>query len=501
MNVPEIRLHVAYYLSRRDQAQCIRVSKEWYQTFIPFLWHTIHLPMTEKRHNHDEDGDGSYYYFKPDKDDYILPVSVPTAASIRNYGHHIQDMTMGLLCDLLPELLLSTTLHHQGTPSSLERLHLQTRSLIRDQKVLLPALRLLDQNPHLKNLSLACFMGPSAPDFIPWIGQARCRAHLKHLTLEFLQLQLSDLIDLLRNCPQLISMSLENCSFIERITGTTTLVPASEVVSPSPLQNEQEVEQEKIATFDSGLQTLSIKHSDFVSPSMVMQLVSHCSQLRTLIFGVDYDPDNPNGPNGRLHAPLGLYAPLSRCRNLSKIEIRFSESVRENEALEILKHCRVGILKSFDLVGTIMTTGSLEGLSLHFEFLTELHLSRCYVESWMILTVLSHCPRLVLFSCGDLNADYVGMVSSLGLPTNGKSINHALKDLYIYSLQWSTNLNKNKILMDLLASLTALEKLCIKKAFHHPLAVAPLQSQQPKPDDMQGEDDDHHRPQLGWTWS
>ncbi|KAF8924733.1 hypothetical protein BGZ58_001507 [Dissophora ornata] len=43
LDLPEIRLNVANYLSRHDAVQCIQVSRIWHQTFLPFVWEEVEI--------------------------------------------------------------------------------------------------------------------------------------------------------------------------------------------------------------------------------------------------------------------------------------------------------------------------------------------------------------------------------------------------------------------------------------------------------------------------
>ncbi|KAI8348100.1 hypothetical protein B0O80DRAFT_186879 [Mortierella sp. GBAus27b] len=41
LEIPEIRIIVAQFLSQSDLARCLRVSKPWYNSFLPHLWSTV----------------------------------------------------------------------------------------------------------------------------------------------------------------------------------------------------------------------------------------------------------------------------------------------------------------------------------------------------------------------------------------------------------------------------------------------------------------------------
>ncbi|KAF9347780.1 hypothetical protein BGX26_000754 [Mortierella sp. AD094] len=49
LDLPEIRSHVAGYLQRQDLSRCICVCKDWYESFLPFVWSqwTVKKPTSE----------------------------------------------------------------------------------------------------------------------------------------------------------------------------------------------------------------------------------------------------------------------------------------------------------------------------------------------------------------------------------------------------------------------------------------------------------------------
>ena len=45
LDIPEIRTNVGWYLDPSDVYSCALVCRDWAQTFIPLLWHTIDFSL------------------------------------------------------------------------------------------------------------------------------------------------------------------------------------------------------------------------------------------------------------------------------------------------------------------------------------------------------------------------------------------------------------------------------------------------------------------------
>ncbi|KAI8345534.1 hypothetical protein B0O80DRAFT_472940 [Mortierella sp. GBAus27b] len=89
LELPEIRNVVGHYLARRDLVQCLRVSKSWHYSFLPFVWSAITV-----------------------KDKYAYP-------SVKNLTHHHQFVKdLAYHTDRWPEY--SSTVCHNLTSLHIE---------------------------------------------------------------------------------------------------------------------------------------------------------------------------------------------------------------------------------------------------------------------------------------------------------------------------------------------------------------------------------------------
>ncbi|KAK3810171.1 MAG: hypothetical protein J3Q66DRAFT_352311 [Benniella sp.] len=123
LELPEILSHIASYVHKRSRPACARVSKGWYQAFIPHIWKDINLP-------------------------------VQRLEAMRRYSHHVKKLYVGVKNPMLdpPQCpnLQSLTLYEysRSTEFVLSHLHithlwLAQGQLLRDLWTILPQLHSL----------------------------------------------------------------------------------------------------------------------------------------------------------------------------------------------------------------------------------------------------------------------------------------------------------------------------------------------------------------------
>ncbi|KAI8603902.1 hypothetical protein EDD21DRAFT_367813 [Dissophora ornata] len=113
LDLPEIRLLVGSFLSRRDLSQCARVCKSWSSTFAPLVWQDTVIQSTH-----------------PDYQYQSYLCQAPPRALIRSHAHLIRSLVfegpisneevfLGACCSRLEHLSLSVTV--SGTSSGPNR--------------------------------------------------------------------------------------------------------------------------------------------------------------------------------------------------------------------------------------------------------------------------------------------------------------------------------------------------------------------------------------------
>ncbi|KAG0049196.1 hypothetical protein BGZ83_005972 [Gryganskiella cystojenkinii] len=77
MDNHDIRHQIGQYLDQKTALTCIRVSKDWHESFIPFVYNTVRLYFNEKNNRTAR-----------------TDVAMPTVYQLERYGHYVRDLTL-----------------------------------------------------------------------------------------------------------------------------------------------------------------------------------------------------------------------------------------------------------------------------------------------------------------------------------------------------------------------------------------------------------------------
>ena len=289
LELPEILSDVASYVYKRSRPACARVSKGWYQAFIPHIWKDV-----------------SFTSRKPEL------VAMPC------YSHHVKKLYVGVE-NLIPDLpqcpnLQSMTLSRYPGSTELVLNHphmthlwLVEGQLLQDLWTILPQLRCL------RDLGLSSTSVPEQETdtfwqlctrlerlkvfrlSIPHQGQLSSMVFpsLKKLTIGFTK-DLSTILEFMSRCPNLAVLRWCGCPYrqdsydlIERITAKTW--PHLYSVS---LEG-QKIPEEDLVNIMNGLQRMTCLEADCISviqPETMDLLRQHFASLTYLKLGPYAEP-------------------------------------------------------------------------------------------------------------------------------------------------------------------------------------------------------------------
>ncbi|KAF9425489.1 hypothetical protein BGZ76_003210 [Entomortierella beljakovae] len=181
LDLPEIRLRVADFLTHRDLIQCIQVCKSWNDSYLPILWRNVVVPRRPPR-------------------------LIVTPENIRRYRHLIQALTIedsnpGRFTTTFPRI---QSLSLSGTPISREDL---APGITPD---------LVALNPSLVHLSLSQFKNKILSRFWSHVGNLPT---LKSLSLDRIVIEDERVADAFwRACMNLEELSMTDPRFTESIS-------------------------------------------------------------------------------------------------------------------------------------------------------------------------------------------------------------------------------------------------------------------------------------------
>jgi hypothetical protein len=176
LEIPEIVDIVASYLQKKDVATCIRVSKGWYDLFLPHMWRIVTTDFYE------------------DQCGVLHPIG-PERAAIDNHRHFIQDLTLINTIDGFSEYEYPN----------------MRRLVIEMEECRSPVnMNLTTQTPMLVALKLTCVN----VQWTFWSALSNNR-HLKHLSLLYLTIKVNDAPSLWKTCMKLESLRMEYVSVEE----------------------------------------------------------------------------------------------------------------------------------------------------------------------------------------------------------------------------------------------------------------------------------------------
>ncbi|KAK3810168.1 MAG: hypothetical protein J3Q66DRAFT_352304 [Benniella sp.] len=221
LEVPEILSHVASYVHECSRPSCARVSKGWYQAFIPLIWKDINL--TPHR---------------------------PELEAMPRYSHHVKKLDVGvgnLILDLpqcpnLQSLVLFT--YSRSTELVLNHPHI-TRLCVQYTRLVPELWTILPQLHSLRELDLASTRVPEQETdtfwqlctrlerltvhdvSIPHQGQLSSMAfpNLKKLTVEYPK-DLSTIMEFMSRCPNLAVLRWFEAIFVQDPNGLVERIAA-----------------------------------------------------------------------------------------------------------------------------------------------------------------------------------------------------------------------------------------------------------------------------------
>ncbi|KAF9352895.1 hypothetical protein BGX34_011914 [Mortierella sp. NVP85] len=169
LEIREIADVVASYLRKKDVATCIRVSKGWYDSFLPHVWRIVRTEL--------EDDYGVLHPIRPERD------------AIDNHRHFIQDLTLINTIDGFSEY---------------EYPNIRRLEIDMEERKSPINMNLTTQTPMLVDLKLTCVN----VQWSFWSALSNNR-HLKHLSLVYLTIKVNDAPSLWKTCMRLESLQME----------------------------------------------------------------------------------------------------------------------------------------------------------------------------------------------------------------------------------------------------------------------------------------------------
>ncbi|KAG0043079.1 hypothetical protein BGZ83_011869 [Gryganskiella cystojenkinii] len=445
MNLPEISILVGRLLDGRTLASCVRVCKNWHETFIPLLYQTYNSCEFEEISSpwslFEFGAVGTEYN---DKEVYVEDArKVPSDIALQRYGCNIKELYVNLPCSAAATLAVTT-----GHIMKLRIVGLVDFDQFTLQNQ--PELQLLvTNNPGIERLELRRFTGPWGSKCIRQLSQ-KC-LQLKEVSVEESTFDLSDLV-----------------SFQECLKLSTIQIIDSAVFVP-------EESSIRIPTLPS-LKTLELKMNEGLGTSIALEMAAHWPQLESLSL---ISPSEYNSPRfqtypqlSRLHLmyltleDLDLVHLLSRCPRLSDLTL-YDQPLRK-EVFAAL----TGL------------TGTLTSLALYEAY------DEDYTEpdTWRQRQLLCFLPNLINFACSTFDVDeaFSCAVGDETLPERGdenevvtnprlsaqeSTLTQAhwactnLQTLRTFQLDLSSNPDKNKAAKDQLSALHDLEYFYAKQSY------------------------------------
>ncbi|KAF9309760.1 hypothetical protein BG003_009372 [Podila horticola] len=167
MDLPEISSLVSKHLNHRTLASCVRVCKDWHDTFIPLLYKAVDACEFEEKPYF------SLFEFgaigTEDNDEEVdaedAQQKIPTDIGLQRYGCNIKELYVNLPCPAI-DTLAATTGHI--TKLRIVGLVEFDHSTLQDQ----PGFQLLlTNNPGIERLELQRFTGPGGSKSIGQLSQ------------------------------------------------------------------------------------------------------------------------------------------------------------------------------------------------------------------------------------------------------------------------------------------------------------------------------------------
>ncbi|KAK3810169.1 MAG: hypothetical protein J3Q66DRAFT_64061 [Benniella sp.] len=287
LEVPEILSHIALYVHERSLPACARVSKGWYQAFIPQIWKDINL--TPQR-----------------------------LEAMPRYSHHVKKLRVGV-GDLTPDLpqcpnLQSLVLYKYPRSTELVLNHLHITRLCVQHIPLVPELwTILPQLHSLRELDLQMTSVPEQETdtfwqfctrlerlnvhdvSIPHQGQLSSMAfpNLKQLTVWYPK-DLSTILEFMSRCPNLAVLRWCDSPYRQDSNNLVEMIAAKTWPHLHSIGLEhQGIPEEDLIRIMNSLQRmtcLQAKCLSVIQPGTMDLVRPHFASLTTLNLGLYADP-------------------------------------------------------------------------------------------------------------------------------------------------------------------------------------------------------------------
>ncbi|KAK3810170.1 MAG: hypothetical protein J3Q66DRAFT_64094 [Benniella sp.] len=289
LELPEILSHIASYVHKRSRPSCARVSKGWYQAFIPLIWKDINL--TPHR---------------------------PELEAMPRYSHHVKKLNVdvrNLILDLpqCPNLQSLTLTKYLGSTEMVLH-HSHMTHLWINQEQLLPELwTILPQLHSLRELGLSttnvseqetdtlwqlCTRLEGLIVFgvsIPHQGQLSSMTFpsLKKLTVGYLK-DFSTILEFMSRCPSLAVLRLFGSPYRRDAYGLAERIAAKTWPHLHSFSLElQKIPEEELISIIKNLQQITCLETECISsiqPGTMDLLRPHFTSLTYLNLGPDAEP-------------------------------------------------------------------------------------------------------------------------------------------------------------------------------------------------------------------
>ncbi|KAG0049198.1 hypothetical protein BGZ83_005974 [Gryganskiella cystojenkinii] len=318
MDNHDIRHQIGQYLDQKAALACIRVSKDWLESFEPFVYQKVKLAFNERRNR-------TY----PD-------VKMPTLRRFYRYGSYIRHLRLRGNKD--------TSRDSVGHPVNETD---EQDSPPHDHQFLL---QFLNSHPKIERLELKKFLHPETVEVF-----ARSCAHLKELRLKEMIMTVEVILELLKGSPRLHTLSI-NEGFI---TGAHRDFPEPET------------------TLLQSIRTLEFSGVCGLSLAILLEWMARCPRLESIKIRLGPLTKFPSDPDLSLFSrcpkltqltldrtgfiDTTMARILSGCPNLTELTLR---GERVNEKTFNAMKTLFGQLRVLNLFGTTGMKSWMSGVIL-----------------------------------------------------------------------------------------------------------------------------------------
>ncbi|KAF9358946.1 hypothetical protein BGX26_000552 [Mortierella sp. AD094] len=305
--LPELLLYISHYVERKDMLKCNLVCKTWYASFNPVVWET----------------------FVIDSRNGSPPISV---LDIEARAHHIRKLVfrgdtlpryLSIRCSRLDILIIQAKDWHSDAVDSLWS----------------SAAAVIRESPTLTTIQLSSNEGSLSTEVWDAIGDS---PNVKALKVESITIGGSQSNAFWRACTTLKSLDLNAC-----------------IISPESMEVPNSVLK---------LQEIKLANLTGIRPSMQLDLLTFCPELRSLYWRGKPFPMKYFAPN---------YLPETALSNIDSLDVRGGNIMPEEIAYFINRVQKS--IKKLALVDSQVDGTNIRALEPHFHALQELDFthSRC----------------------------------------------------------------------------------------------------------------------------